>query len=72
MPGIRLVDAPAGVLGIEWIDGKSVRYLLGSGEEGEEESGEEESPDAFSTDESVPDETTNDLFAEYGVSRGKS
>ena len=37
VPGIRLVDAATGVLGIEWVDGRSVRFLLGSGEEGDEE-----------------------------------
>ncbi|CAK5265444.1 unnamed protein product, partial [Mycena citricolor] len=35
VPGIRMVDAPEGVLGIEWIDGSSVRRLLpgGAGED---------------------------------------
>lgn len=28
-----MVDAIQGILGIEWIDGKSVRFLLGGGEE---------------------------------------
>jgi len=37
VPGIRMVDAAEGVLGIEWIEGKSVRMLLGGGAEGEEE-----------------------------------
>lgn len=32
-----MVDAVEGVLGIEWIEGKSVRTLLGGGAEGEEE-----------------------------------
>ena len=32
-----MVDASEGVLGIEWIEGKSVRFLLGGGAEGEEE-----------------------------------
>ena len=32
-----MVDAAEGVLGIEWIEGKSVRMLLGGGAEGEEE-----------------------------------
>ncbi|KAI0247526.1 hypothetical protein BJV78DRAFT_1337909 [Lactifluus subvellereus] len=36
VPGLRFVDAASGVLGIEWIDGKSVRFLLGSGDEGEQ------------------------------------
>lgn len=37
VPGIRMVDATEGVLGIEWVEGKSVRMLLGGGAEGEEE-----------------------------------
>ncbi|EDR02472.1 uncharacterized protein LACBIDRAFT_253889, partial [Laccaria bicolor S238N-H82] len=28
VPGVRMVDASEGILGIEWIDGKSVRNLL--------------------------------------------
>ena len=32
-----MVDATEGVLGIEWIEGKTVRMLLGGGAEGEEE-----------------------------------
>ena len=32
-----MVDATEGALGIEWIEGKSVRMLLGGGAEGEEE-----------------------------------
>ena len=30
-----MVDATQGILGIEWIDGRSVRFLLGGGEEEE-------------------------------------
>ncbi|CAE6532908.1 unnamed protein product [Rhizoctonia solani] len=37
VPGIRFVHADSGVLGIEWIDGTSVRRVLGGGAEGEEE-----------------------------------
>jgi len=33
VPGVRMVDAEHGVLGIEWIDGKSVRNVLGSADE---------------------------------------
>jgi hypothetical protein len=35
VPGVRMLDAAEGVLGIEWIEGKSVRHLLpGGAEEG--------------------------------------
>ncbi|KAF8752962.1 Lipopolysaccharide kinase (Kdo/WaaP) family [Rhizoctonia solani] len=37
VPGIRFVHADTGVLGIEWIEGTSVRKVLGGGAEGEEE-----------------------------------
>ena len=33
VPGIRMVDATEGVLGIEWIEGHSVRKLLPGGAE---------------------------------------
>jgi len=28
VPGVRMVDAECGVLGLEWIEGRSVRILL--------------------------------------------
>ena len=31
VPGIRTVDAAEGMIGIEWIDGASVRMVLGGG-----------------------------------------
>ncbi|OSX64975.1 hypothetical protein POSPLADRAFT_1135089, partial [Postia placenta MAD-698-R-SB12] len=31
VPGIRMVDAAEGILVLEWIEGQSVRYLLGGG-----------------------------------------
>ncbi|QRW10013.1 Serine/threonine-protein kinase [Ceratobasidium sp. AG-Ba] len=37
VPGVRFVHADSGVLGIEWINGSSVRRVLGGGAEGEEE-----------------------------------
>ncbi|PSR84187.1 hypothetical protein PHLCEN_2v5475 [Hermanssonia centrifuga] len=56
-----MVDPVEGVLGIEWIDGKSVRFLLGGGAEGEEEMAEDE--------ESVGEEEVieEDPLLEYGV-----
>ncbi|KAI0641733.1 kinase-like domain-containing protein [Trametes meyenii] len=61
VPGIRMVDATEGVLGIEWIDGKSVRFLLGGGAEGEEEA---EDDDSDVEDEMMPED---DPLEEYGV-----
>jgi len=37
VPGIRMVDASAGLLGIEWIEGKSVRIILPGGAVEDEE-----------------------------------
>jgi TP53 regulating kinase-like protein len=42
VPGLRFVDVANGVLGIEWVDGKSVRLLLGSGGEDEGAEGDED------------------------------
>lgn len=58
VPGLRFVDAASGALGIEWIDGKSVRSLLGSGDEGEDEEDE--------------DDGDEDFLAEYGVPKGNT
>lgn len=67
VPGIRMVDAAQGVLGIEWIDGKSVRFLLGGGEENEEilEEGDVDEPES-------EDATEEDTLSEYGVSKGEA
>lgn len=56
MPGLRFVDAANGVLGIEWLNGKSVRFLLASGDEGEDVDGDED--------------VVEDPLIEYGVSKG--
>lgn len=56
MPGLRFVDVANGVLGIEWVNGKSVRFLLGSGDEGEDADGDED--------------VVEDPLIEYGVSKG--
>jgi TP53 regulating kinase-like protein len=60
VPGLRFVDAASGALGIEWIDGKSIRSLLGSGDEGEET--EDEDDVALAEDE--------DFLTEYRVPKG--
>lgn len=60
-----MVDALEGVLGIEWIDGKSVRFLLGGGAEGEEEAIDD-------TEEFLPEpeEPEEEPLTEYGVDKG--
>ena len=42
VPMIRMVDLDAGMIGMEWIDGWSVREVLGGGAEGEEADPEDE------------------------------
>jgi TP53 regulating kinase-like protein len=59
VPGLRFIDATNGVLGIEWLNGKSIRFLLGSGDEDEEADGNKDGV--------VADEKP---LVEYGVSKG--
>lgn len=64
VPGVRMVDAPAGVLGIEWVEGKSVRRLLpGGAEEEEEEELEQNIESEFA-------EGGADALREFGISLG--
>lgn len=64
VPGVRMVDAPAGVLGLEWIEGRSVRFLLGGGAEDTEGVVDE---NVENEDEDVIEE---DPLRDYGVSQG--
>jgi hypothetical protein len=59
VPGLRFVDAANGVLGIEWVNGKSVRYLLGSRDEGESD---EDEGEVAAADENP--------LSEYAISKG--
>ena len=61
-----MVDLQEGVLGIQWIDGKSVRFLLGGGAEGEEEIEEVEGDD-FEEESDAPEE---DPLLEYKITQG--
>lgn len=56
-----MVDAAAGVLGIEWIEGQSVRRLLPGG--AEEEGEEEDIHDDLDVD-------LEDALHEYGITTG--
>jgi len=72
VPGIRMVDASEGVLGIEWIEGKSVRVLLGGGDEDDivEESNEPEETEDEDID--SPESTnTEDQLQEFGVTQSE-
>jgi TP53 regulating kinase-like protein len=62
VPGVRMVDAAQGVLGVEWIEGESVRKLLPGGAEEEDETLDE-------ANEGVEEEI--DPLKEFGVSVGE-
>lgn len=62
-----MVDAAGGVLGIEWIEGRSVRFLLGGGAEDEQEMEEYAEDEGDDLVEEVEDA---DPLEEYGVSKG--
>ncbi|KAF9005005.1 hypothetical protein BDQ17DRAFT_1399297 [Cyathus striatus] len=64
VPGIRMVDAAEGVLGIEWIEGHSLRRLI-PGVTDEDEDYEEAPEQADNTDVTAQEE---DPLKEYGVS----
>lgn len=63
MPGIRMVDAAESVIGMEWIEGSSVRHLLPGGAEEEVDESQMEESDL---------EEDVDPLLEYGVSQGNS
>ncbi|KAH8113064.1 hypothetical protein DFH11DRAFT_1602843 [Phellopilus nigrolimitatus] len=66
VPGIRMIDTVEGIIGIEWIEGKSIRALLGEDEESElqldENTGEDDSNDKVDT---------VDLSSEFGVTQSE-
>ncbi|KAF8811339.1 hypothetical protein BYT27DRAFT_7184803 [Phlegmacium glaucopus] len=67
VPGLRLVDAIEGLLGIEWIEGKTIKHLLPSGAQEEFEGDEDEDEDEIGLDDNshVMDE---DPLKEYSIS----
>ena len=64
-----MVDVAEGVLGIEWIHGKSVRFLLGGGAEGEDDFNESEDG---AEAENATETENDDPLAEYNVTTGTS
>ena len=66
VPGLRVVDVQRGVLGIEWIDGWSVRQVLGGGQEEDELPGEN---DEENQEEGEVDEAEV-VLERVGVSQG--
>ena len=67
VPGLRYCDANEGLLGIEWIEGKSIKNLLPSG--AQEEFYEDEDIDLDDASSLVVEE---DLLKEFGISVGMS
>ena len=69
-----MVDATEGVLGIDWIEGKSIRMLLGGGAEGEEEQllEPEGPPDDDTTEVGSESVSHVDPLDEYQVTIGVS
>jgi TP53 regulating kinase-like protein len=59
-----MVDAAEGALGVEWIEGKSIRHLLPGGAEEEEDL---VAPEVEHEDEAV---VAVDSLREYGISVG--
>ena len=72
VPGLRIVDVKSGALGVEWIEGWSVREVLGGGQE---EDGLPEPADSEEMQDEDADEAEDDDILEFlstkGVSEGE-
>ncbi|GAA5915745.1 serine/threonine protein kinase BUD32 [Sporobolomyces salmoneus] len=66
VPGLRIVDVKSGALGVEWIEGWSVREVLGGGQE--EDGLPEEGAEAEGTEEEEEEEDIAELLTAKGVS----
>ncbi|BGP44219.1 serine/threonine-protein kinase bud32 [Rhodotorula kratochvilovae] len=53
VPGLRLVDVKQGCLGMEWVEGWSVREILGGGQEDDLSAGNDTAEDASEEEEDV-------------------
>lgn len=69
VPEIRMTDAVEGVLGIEWIEGKSVRALLPGGTDEEDETVTAPN-DETNNDYPHTEDNVHNPLTEYGVSLG--
>ena len=67
VPQVVLVDIESGIIGVEWIDGKSVRFVLGTDED-DTDGGETDGQDAAGGGRRGECESSG--TAEYGISRG--
>ncbi|SCV68635.1 BQ2448_756 [Microbotryum intermedium] len=66
VPALRLVDTNKGVLGIEWIEGNSIREVLGGSKEEEEIMDEDRDQD-----EDDDNDSTEELWRQRGLDQGK-
>lgn len=69
VPGLRVVDVRQGVLGMEWIEGWSVRQVLGGGQEGDELPDDDDDGEEQELEES---EHVEELLRSKGVESGGS
>lgn len=71
VPGIRMVDAAEGVIGIEWIEGQSIRVLLGADDDDDSEVLEGEGEGKVgSSDEGSFTEDVEPSLSDFGLSTG--
>jgi len=63
VPQVLLVDVDSGMMGIEWIDGKSVRFVLGADEDLVDDGG--------GVDAGGGGHAESSSAAEYGISHGE-
>lgn len=55
VPDVRLVDLESGIIAMEWIDGKSIRFLLGDDEdEGTESAKDDQRLDTYGISQGKP------------------
>jgi TP53 regulating kinase-like protein len=74
VPALRIVDVKSGALGVEWIEGWSVREVLGGGQEedglpepDEGEAAKEQRDEELDAD----DEDIEELLGSKGVTQGR-
>jgi hypothetical protein len=68
VPGLRVVDVKSGSLGVEWIDGWSVREVLGGGQE---EDGLPENDEDEEDEDEEEEEDIAELLLAKGVTEGE-
>lgn len=67
-----MVDLEIGLLGIEWIDGMSVRQILGGGADDDLPEGDDDEDGADGEDDTEADDERVDHLEKFGISQGTS